>query len=487
MHRKPSKKQLLIQRTIIFITMVISVVVIVTGTILFILGYRLDGMNGRIEQGALVQFDSQPSGAQVTIDGKRINSQTSTKRTVVAGEHSFLVQKDKYQPWTKQLTLDAGTLTWLDYIRLVPVDLQKQTVRSYEQVYGEKAAPDLQTIAIQEFAATPKFEIIDIRSKEVKSVEVSLPEDVYSEATTADVTHVFTMHRWSEDGRFMLLKHDFKDQSEWIVMDTENVAASVNITRALSIALSDVQFAGANGSSFYGLSDGVVRKLDLSNATISRGLVTNVTSFSLYETNTLTYVGHDIKDTTKNVVGFYRDGAAEPYVIRTTNADVALSIATTKYFNDDYIAVTEGLRTTVLKGHYPSVNQKLDDAMQSIKEFTSPSPVTELSFGPNGDYLVAQSGLLFMSYELEHDRLNTATLQTSETDAHELHWLDDAYLWAVYDGHASMREFDGTNVHVIMPVEPGFDVTLSQNGRYFYGVNKTDGTYRLERVTMILE
>jgi len=67
-----------------------------------------------------------------------------------------------------------------------------------------------------------------------------------------------------------------------------------------------------------------------------------------------------------------------------------------------------------------------------------------------------------------------------------LKWLDDAYVWAVYDGHLSIREFDGANTHVIMSMEPGFDATLSQNGKYLYGISKTGDTYHLQRVTLIL-
>jgi len=38
-----------------------------------------------------------------------------------------------------------------------------------------------------------------------------------------------------------------------------------------------------------------------------------------------------------------------------------------------------------------------------------------------------------------------------------------------------------------MPMEPGFDATLSQNGRYLYGIAKSGDTYQLQRVRMILE
>jgi hypothetical protein len=91
-----------------------------------------------------------------------------------------------------------------------------------------------------------------------------------------------------------------------------------------------------------------------------------------------------------------------------------------------------------------------------------------------------------VSYEIEYMRETNATITTTETTPRTLQWLSDAYLWAVYDGHLSIREFDGTNTHVIMAMEPGFDATLSQNGKYIYGIAKSGNNYQLQRVTMIL-
>jgi hypothetical protein len=91
-----------------------------------------------------------------------------------------------------------------------------------------------------------------------------------------------------------------------------------------------------------------------------------------------------------------------------------------------------------------------------------------------------------MTYEVEYDRVHQATIETTQPADQPLAWIDDAHLSVVYDGHVTMRDFDGTNAHVIMPSVAGFASTLSENGKYIYGVNNTDGTYRLERVTMIL-
>lgn len=165
MFKRPTKKQLLIRRIITYTVMIAAVIVIVSGTILFILGYRLDSDKGRLEQGALVQFDSRPNGAVVSIDRKSISANTPSKQTVVAGTHQFSVSKTLYETWNKTQSIKAGTLEWFDYIRLVPKDLKLESVALYQTVVGEIASPDLKWLLVQEKTDTPSFQLVDLRSQ----------------------------------------------------------------------------------------------------------------------------------------------------------------------------------------------------------------------------------------------------------------------------------------------------------------------------------
>lgn len=487
MFKRPTKKQLLIRRIITYTVMFIAVVVIVSGTILFILGYRLDGDKGRIEQGALVQFDSKPNGADVAIDGKSINSRTPSKQTVVAGKHEFVVNKSGYETWSKTLSVKAGTLEWLDYLRLVPKNLQTESVANYATVYGEKASPDYKWLMVQEKADTPTFQLVDLRSSQVKSSTITLPTTLYTDATTAGVTHTFTMENWDKDGRYVIMKHTFNNASEYIVIDTQDVATSVNVSTLLSISLSELKFSGTSGTSLYGLTNGTIRKLDLSGATISRGLVSNVKDFNLFDNTIVTYTGTDPDNAAHQVAGIYREGDELSHVLRTVdNLTTPLSIAATQYHANDFIAISEGLKVTVLKGRYPASTDMANASLKPYGAFKVSSNIDTTQFSQDGDHLVVQSGLNFVSYEIEYMRQTDSTIVTTETTPHTLQWLDDAYLWAVYDGHLSIREFDGTNTHVIMAMEPGFDATLSQNGKYLYGIAKSSNGYQLQRVMMIL-
>lgn len=486
MYKRPTKQQMIRQRITMLVIMIFSVIFLVTAIILAILGYRLDGDNGRLAQGALVQFDSTPAGARVSIDGQATSLQTPNKRSVLAGVHSFMMERTDYRTWSKSLDLAAGTLTWLDYIRLVPTELSPEVIREYDAVSAVKASPDLRTLLVQTDSARPVFEKVDIRDREVRSSSLVLPASLYGESTNQSVTHRFTIDSWDDAGRYLLVKHDYNESSEWLVVDTQSVDRSQNITRLLSIPFSSLVFSGTSGTSLFGLTDGIVRKVDLSNATISRALISNVTSFSLYDTNILTYVGRD-QATGGAVAGVYRDGDAAPVVIRATDrAETPLAIATTRHYNDRYLAVAEDRQVTVYRGDYPSTSEEVE-SLEVAELFETTGAIGSLTFSPDGDYLLAQSGARFMSYEVEYDRLNRAALSDDAAAVHTLRWLDEAYVWAVIDGVVTTREFDGNYAHDILPAVVGFDATLSQNGRYLYAVTQTPSGYALQRVTMILE
>lgn len=492
MFKKPTKKQLLVRRIVISIVATISVVIIATFSILFMLGYRLDSGNGRLEQGALLQFDSIPSGAQVWINDVQTGSQTATKQTVRTGAHSFKMTRDGYEDWNRMLSLESGTLTWLDYARLVPKNRPVEQVGVYTTLAGIQFSPDMKWALVHEAAASPTLRLVDLRSNQVKSTFLTIPTTLYAEADTKDVPHTFSLVRWSTGSRYALVKHGYADNKlEWLLVDTQDIARTVNVTESLNVALTDVRFAGTSGQALYGLTtDGTVRKLDISGGTISRALVSNVKSFNVYEENSVvSYVGTEGSEPVKNVAGIYKDGENAPRVIRSTSQDVALRIAVSRYFGDDYLALAENNSVTIMAGSLPTGNTQEATTLRQFAQFNLSSKLTSLSFNVRGEFVLAQAGSEFISYEIEHKRSNSGVFARAEgQDGSRLKWLDRAHLWNDDNNQLSMRDFDGINLHVIMPVQAGFDASLSQNGRYFYGIGKTKtGEYQLQRVRMILQ
>ena len=110
MYKKSSKKNKRIRLIAVYTVMSLSVILLATLMMMFLLGYRLDRDNGRIEQGGLLQFSSTPNGAAIEIDSNVLSSSSPTKATVLPGNHMIAMWKDKYETWSKTVSINSGTL-----------------------------------------------------------------------------------------------------------------------------------------------------------------------------------------------------------------------------------------------------------------------------------------------------------------------------------------------------------------------------------------
>lgn len=486
MKAKISKRNKLIKLIILYICMAISVVSIVFIIFMFVLGYRIDSNNGQIEQYSFFQFNSSPVGASVTIDNQAVSSQTPNKTSVPAGNHKIVIFKSGYRTWTKSVDVKSATLTWLDYAILVPDKLIVEPVVEYDAVYSSLATPEGSDVLIQPKAEIPDFELVNVTSDTAKTNKLTLPAKVYSESSVAGVVHSFQIVKWDESGRYALIRHAYGDKSEWIVMNTQDVAASKNITQLFNLAINDIYFSGTNGNNFYVLSSNDIRKLDLSAGTISKPLVGNVSSFSLYRTNIVTYIANDDVAKNEQIVGVYRDGYENPYILRKVNKSANLKISTTRYFNGDYIAIAEDKKIDIYGGSYPT-NSKDTKSLKKVGSFSSTQSIQKLGFSPSGEYVMVQSDAYFSSYDIERQKSFESNI-VGVGSISNLKWLDNNYVWSDRDGKLTIREFDGANMHTINEVAVGQDAFMTHNKRYIYSINKTtSGGYQLQRVRMILE
>jgi len=469
MYRRPSKKKEIIRRTLVYTAMTLVVLVTVAGLIFVILGYRIDTDNRRVERSSLVQYKTTPSGA--------------SKSTVIEGVHKFEMLRDGYETWQKTIDIKAGTLTWLNYARLVPKNRPVVSVANYPALSASLGSYESQTIALQTDATLPSFRLVDVSSDDIKTTTIKLPTTAYSEANTPNVTHSFRMDSWDTGGRYLIVEHNYGDKKEWLVVDTHDTALSKNISKLLDVDISKVVFSGTSGNILYALTGGDIRKLDLSAGTMSRPLVSGVSSFEIFKTDVITYVGISASEASKRVVGLYRDGDASPRILRTLSsaANVPVHVTTSHYFNEDYIAISEGSQVDILSGKYPTSTTD----MPKLIGFNVDANVDKLSFSPTGFYLIVQSGAKLTSYDIEHKLVSTATISGTAT-ADYVKWLDDDHVWSIVDGLLVMRDFDGANAININTASSGFDTMLTQNDRFIYSVGKTTTGYQLQRVRLIL-
>jgi len=487
MYHRPPRRKLLIKLIATYAGLTLLVLAIVTFISLFVLGFRFDVDKGHIEQYAFLQFDSSPSGASVTVDGASVGMATPNKTSLPAGKHEVVMKRDGYETWAKSVDAKAGVITWLNYTLLVPSKLVVEPIANYESVYLSLTSPKGRSMLVQRLAETPTFSLVDLSSDTTKSIELTIPANLYSQASTVGVTHTFQIDKWDDGGRYVLVKHTYGNNNEWLVLDTQNATLTKNITVQSGVNFSKIVFFGPSGNLFYVLDSGAIRKLDLSTNINSRPLVSNVTSFEIYESNVIAYVGVTATSADKRVVGLYRDGDDRSYILRTVTSskDIPLNIASTHYFNEDYVAIAEGKNVDILAGSYPNTASDDVTSLKIFASFETKEDVRELMFSPIGQYVFIQSGAYFASYDLEYQTFASSTIKGTGVVS-KLKWLDDNYVWSDQGGSLSICEFDGTNAHIINSVLAGQDVALTHNGRYLYSINKASVGFQLQRVRMIL-
>ena len=489
MMNKDARKKSIIRRAVLYTIITTATVVITILLGLYTFGFRFDMSLNKVEQTGLVQFGSSPSGATAKVNDRAVQLRTPNKATVNAGQHDFSIERKDYLTWNKSVTIKPGMIMWLNYAILVPNKIETESVLQFDSLTALKATPEKKDIMILRNETLANFELIDIRGSEVKSKSIDLPAEVYSEPANPDVSHRFVMTDWDDGGRYLLVRHYFGEANEWLVLDTQDPAASKNLTNHFDLIMSTVKFADTSGNKFYILNNSDVRKLDLSSSTISHPIVTDVESFIMYAKNYLAYVGQSGDgEKARRVVGVYRDGDKTAHIVKSFGIDQRdIKVAVTKYFNEDYLAITNDRVLTLMKGNFPT-DATGSSALKNVMTLSLDWLPTEISFGDSGQYLMMRSGNNeFTSYDLEYQDVAKFDLGGVSGSTVNTNWLDDTHLWAVVNGQLSIREFDGQNANEIIGGVANFDAVFTTNNKYIYTIaGKSDGTYLLQRSLMIL-
>lgn len=483
---KEERKKSIYKRAVLYTVITITTVIITLLLGFYTFGFRLDPSLGKIERTGLVQFGSSPSGAISAVDGKAVQFRTPNKTVVSAGSHNFSMERNNYHPWHKTLNIKAGMLRWLNYAILVPKQMETQAMMDFETVASTLVAPENKEIALLPNEALPSVTILDIRANDIKAKTLDIAPDVYSDSGVEGVDHRFHMVEWDVGGRYLLIKHYFNDRYEWIVVDTQDVLRTKNLSTHFDIPISQIKFIDTGGNKFFVLSGSDIRRLDYNGSTISHPMVTNVSSFITYNKDYLVYIGQEEVDTqVRQVVGTLRDGDKGGTVVKSfTGSNQEIKIAATRYFNEDYIAIYSGKLLQLLKGNFPTEGG-LTDNLKAVMSLSIDQPVANMTFGESGQYLMLQHEGSFLSYDLEYQDVHKFNLHAS-SGAFNYGWLNSTHLWSNSNGVISIHEFDGQNTHRIARASSAFTPVYTNNKKYIYSFKQVDGKVVLQRSLMIL-
>ncbi len=471
-------------RSLVYGLMTVSVLAIVTVLILIILGYSFNRQDGRLEQGGLLQFASTPSGAAVTVDGIQTSSRTPSKVNIEAKSHHVQMTLAGYRPWQKTIAVQAGGNGWLSYTRLVPMDIKTETMRTFSSLAASKESNDRKWILAQETVLSSAFTLINIESDAPRFSTISIPESVVTKASTQS----FTIYSWSDNSDRFLVKHTFDDgKIEWISVDRQNPTESINITTMFGIAAQTLVYGERNGSSLYALTDdGVVRKLDTGNQSLSGPLVENVAEFSIYGTDTVVFVSKPDSGNEQSIYAGYRaQNMSTPQTIYTyPEGSTGVHIALGEYYGKRYVTSTHNTTLSVHVGTLP--RDDTDAKLDLVESVVLPEAAKRLTLGKNGRLAVAEMTNAYTTYDIELDKHDTTTFTRPATIDRPLQWIDSYIITSDRANTIRFYEFDGANQQDIMPAIEGQAISLTGNEKYLYGFTATEDGSALTRARMIV-
>lgn len=464
-----SKKVQLALRFFTYGVMTVSTVILTILAIYYAMGYRLNQSGLVIEQGGIIEFRSEPSGADVAVDGKPTGRQTPGRAYVGPGEHTARMQLNGYRTWEKTVSLLPGQLLWLDYTRFIPQTITTTPVKEFAALAATLPSPDNRRILVQEQANIPGFTLADISNeKEPTFTPVVIPDATLTRVDAKIGT--FSLVEWSHDSRYVLVRHTNGAVNEVLRLDVINAEATVNVTRQFGLGLSEVHFAGNNSGIVYALVVDQLRRLDVPANTVAEGSVLGVTQFSVYD-DRVAFVANRAE--LGQAIGVYQDG--KETIVASAPVGASVRVALTEYFRHQHLAYS-------LENKGFIVTDPASPTPAPSTEFNLDQPATWLQFSPKGRFVIAGNGQVFNGYDLEVGHAYGGVLAASRAPQ----WLDPFHIWTDQDNILRLREFDGQNVNDITGVIGGFSSVLSVNEKVIFSFNKSAaGTFTLQSSRII--
>ncbi len=457
-----SKKVQLAIRFFTYGVMTISTIVLTVLAIYYAMGYRFNTSLG-VEQGGIIEFRSEPSGAAITLDSQATGRQTPSRTFAQAGDHLVSMRLGGYRDWSKKITLQPGQLLWLDYVRYIPQSITTSSVREFATVHKVLPSPDHKWLMVQEASSDSHVVLGDVSNERNPTfTTLAIPDAVLTKKD--GVRGALTLLEWDQTSRYILMRHDVGDIHEVIRFDRTDPAAAININRQFGLATAQAHFSANGGNIVVAQVATALRDLDIGANTAAAPFAEGVKAFSVFDST----VGFIAERDVEQVVAVYDDG--KETILTTTTPGKLATIVVAEYARHSYAAYSVGDNVGVI------VRDPTGSQSSSV-QFTLDPSTEWLQFSPKGRFVLGGSATSWNGYDIETGQ-SYATLGGF---ARQPEWLDDFHFWSDANDMLRIAEFDGQNTQDITSVAPGFAAVLSPNERAVLSINKTPhGTFSLQ-------
>ena len=468
MDRRKTKK---IQNARIVATnifMGLSVIAIVFVLMLIAMGFTFNE-SGSLEQSGLVQISSNPGGATVEIDGDTQFSRTQISKMLSATTHHFKITKAGYDTWEKDLKVDAGLLTRVEWVRLFPLKPEKTDIVNFGEPRLVSVSGDRKRMLFLEKDQTELINI-DLQGEKAKRTKLSLEKIL---GTTKGKTLIgnLSVVAWNATNNKIILNWTVEEKATWYLVDLEDIENTINLTSKFSLNFSKILIANDSASKLWVIEAGNLHLIDTSNLTISAAKITGIERITNNK-DVVLYVNTD-PQTKKRAIKLYKDGESDSTVITTVDKSTSVvTLALGTYWGDEWLTYTIDNQIFVSSGNYPSFEKPRNNALKPILTRELDYTPTLISVSDNQRLVtIAHEGNL-MAYDVETRNYYDSTF---DSPLASINWLDDFLLWQHHENKIIVQDFDGGNHRELLKnINTQLPIVLSENNKWLYFFTLTE-------------
>lgn len=451
---KNKQKRLQSLRVIISeIIMVLVVILTVIVLALVVSGYWLNS-DFKVERQGMLQISSMPTGADVDVDGESSWLQrTNTSKVLSSGEHTITLTKKGYDSWSKTINISDGFLYRVHYPRLFLQQRETQKVLDTTNYSMATISPNNDKLLL--INDTTEWAVVNLSndSLEPQMLDVSKYFSAVSLAEDAQVglfSGKILDLDWDRGSNHVLFKVKTDDNIEWVLIDTNNVKNSVNLSREFGANFSDVEILDDSSSNLLVVQNQNIHKIDVPGKLISAVLAENVFDFDHYDNEMVFSTCED--DDSQCAVKLIKIGSNDVTELETLSEPAQVTIS--KFYDEMYIATYQKETVSLFK---KTDFEKVFDAELSFAP-------EDIEVGHDGEFITMRKGTQVATLDMEINAVREWTLE-----GENFGWIDNDMMYSVSDGELIVYDFDGLNRRVLSKnASSHFPATITSNKWLYY-------------------
>lgn len=447
------------------------------GTIILVFaayGYDIDRHTGSVIQNGLVIVDAHPVSATVFLDNIDKGS-TDSRLVLPAGKYQVELRRDGYRNWSHVVNVEGSSIEQLIYPFLFPNKLVSKNLQDYSAVPAmASVSPDRHWLVVHVPGSANSFQVVDLNAAKNPTTTISLPTDTFTAAAGA---HSYESIEWSTDNTHLLLKHSFSGGAEFVMLDRDNPASSLNINKLFkNTALTTVSMRDKKADQlyFFNATEGSLIHAD-TKAKVLTPVLNHVFSYKSYQDNTLLYAATPAAGSKEIEVHAWQDG--QDYLLRTLPVSDNYLLEMAQFNGHFYIVSGSSAdgRAYLYKDPFSSLTKRPSKTPQPFRVLVVPG-AQYVSFSAIARFVAIQAGSNFAVYDIETARGFRYDTKLALPASQKASWMDGHRLIVVSEGFVQVFDFDGTNLQKLSATLPAFTPVFDRDYEALFTLPLTANT-----------